>query len=77
MSYNQLLAEQHRLSQELDQISKKLSKLPEGRLVCVRRGHTVRWYHQLNGKRIYIPKSNRKLAVQLALKRYLQNRKKD
>ncbi len=77
MSYNQLLAEQHRLSQELNQINKKLPKLPAGRLVCVQRGHTVRWYHHLNGKRIYIPKSNRKLAVQLALKRYLQNRKQD
>lgn len=57
--------------------SEKSPKLPAGRLVCVQRGHTVRWYHHLNGKRIYIPKSNRKLAVQLALKRYLQNKKQD
>ena len=77
MSYNQLLAEKHRLLQELDQINKKLPKLPAGRLTYVRSGHTLKWYHHLNGKRIYIPKSNRKLAVQLALKRYLQNRKQD
>lgn len=30
MSYNQLLAVQHQLSQELDQINKKLPKLPAG-----------------------------------------------
>ncbi|MBR5281027.1 MAG: hypothetical protein IKU26_08695 [Clostridia bacterium] len=77
MSYHQLHAEERRLSQELDQINKKLPKLPAGRLTYVRSGHTVKWYHHLNGKRIYIPKSNRKLAVQLALKRYLQKKKQD
>lgn len=77
MSYNTILGEKESLGKELVQIEKKLLKMPEGCLVCVRVRHAVKWYHHMNGKRIYIPKSNRKLAVQLAAKRYLQSRKKD
>lgn len=46
--------------------------MPKGNLLCAKNGRYYKWY-RFDGKvTSYIPKSNRKLAEQLAVKRYLR-----
>lgn len=72
MPYNQLIQEQENLTSQIEALQKKISLLPEGKLLCTRNGNYVKWFKS-NGKNpIYIPKKNRSLAEALALKKYYQ-----
>ncbi len=54
-------------------MQKALEKLPEGRLTCARngsRGRYTKWYVSAEKDRVYLPKTERKLAEQLALRRF-------
>lgn len=46
--------------------------MPEGKLVCAKNGKYNKWYVTSEKKRAYIPKECRKLAEQLAYRRYLE-----
>lgn len=59
------------LKTQIAQIQQELNSLPDGKLICSHNGKYYKWYHSQNGKYIYIPKSNRVLAQQLARKKYL------
>lgn len=53
-------------------LQRALEKLPEGRLTCARngsRGSYTKWYVRTEKDRVYLPKTERKLAEQLALRR--------
>lgn len=66
-----MIAEQQRLEKELEAIQNKMRELPDGKLICVHNGDYIKW-HQSDGHHItYIPKNNRELAEQLAMKKYL------
>lgn len=68
---SKMLAEQQRLEKESEVIHNKISELPNGKLICVHNGDYIKW-HQSDGQHItYIPKKERKLAEQLAMKKYL------
>ena len=66
-----MLAERNRLSAEISSIQSQLKNLPQGKLICAKSRNNVKWYLSDGHTQTYIPKRNRKLAEQLALKKYL------
>ncbi len=52
-------------------IQNELQSLPPGKLICCHHHNTSKWYLSDGHRKIYIPKSNRLLAEQLAKKKYL------
>lgn len=67
-----MLSELERLEHRIEDVQERLKQLPKGNLMCAKNGKYYKWY-RFDGKVIsYIPKSQRKLAEQLALKRYLK-----
>ena len=81
--YKQLLAESRRLEQQISSLQTQLSHYPEGKLLCARNNTRCKWYLSDGHSQTYLPKKNRKLAEQLATKKYytallkdLQNEKK-
>lgn len=74
---SKMIAEQKRLEKELESIQNQICNFPNGKLLCVHNGNYVKW-HKSDGHRItYIPKKNRKLAEQLAMKKYLCLKEKE
>ena len=70
MLYNQMLKEHEQLELSIRHLKERLAHLPAGVLTCCQNGHNYKWYKSDGNKRHYIPKSNRELAEQLALKKY-------
>lgn len=71
MLYQKILNEYQLIQSKILEIRKKLALLPDGKLTCARGNNCYKWYNTIEQKRSYIPKSNRKLAEQLAFKKYL------
>lgn len=59
------------LTQKINSIKNQLSHLPDGTFVCSQNGSRYKWYQSDGHTKTYIPKKNRKLAEELAFKRYL------
>lgn len=67
-----MLSEFERLEHQIADIRERIKQLPKGSLLCAKNGKYFKWY-RFDGKATsYIPKSQRKLAEQLAVKRYLK-----
>lgn len=76
-NYDKLLKERKDTEQKIKLLELQIRKLPKGNLLCVHNGKYRKWY-QANGKKpIYIPKKNKKLAEQLALRKYLTLQKEE
>ena len=75
--YYQMLAEQQRIQKEKERIQKQIFKLPAGTIFCFQNGSSVKWYKKDGKQRQYLPKSKRKYAEQLAVKKYLLLRMKE
>lgn len=72
MIYTRIKSEFERLEQRIADVQERLKQMPEGSLLCAKNGKYFKWY-RFDGKvTSYIPKSQRKLAEQLAVKRYLK-----
>lgn len=71
MFYQQLLAESKHLSFEIEQITKELSKYPDGALCCSKNGKYIKWFHSIQKKRLYISQHNQTFLSQMAHKQYL------
>lgn len=69
--YQRMKNEHRQLCQQLDEIQTELARLPEGRLICTHNGSRFKWYHSEGKAKTCIPKQNRALAEQLAVKKYL------
>lgn len=69
--YERILAERKRLAEQIQTLESHLNTLPEGNLICARNGNRFKWYQSINHTPIYLPKKERKLAEQLAEKKYL------
>lgn len=52
-------------------MKEQIIKLPPGTLICSHNGKHYKWYQCIDHLKTYIPKKNRQLAEQLALKTYL------
>lgn len=71
MIYEQALKEKKKLEQRIKLLKQQIQKLPDGKIFCTHFGKYTKWY-QTDGKtQIYIPKKERRLAEELALKKYL------
>lgn len=66
-----MLSEYKRLDTQLQDLKKQLDNLPAGNLNCSRNGKHYKWFQSVDGTSTYIPKENRLLAKQLAIKKYL------
>ena len=71
MFYQKMLQEKDRLAQKIQDNQKLIAALPEGSFYSVKNGSWVKWYQNIEGNCIYIPKSNQLHAARLAYKRYL------
>lgn len=69
--YERMLSESKRLEEQIKLLQARISTLPPGHLVCSHNANRYKWYHSDGHHKHYIPKSNRKLAEQLAAKKYL------
>lgn len=74
--YDKIVCDYQRLTKEAADIRSKLAVLPNGNLICARNGNHFKWYLGGRKRARYLPKSERKLAEQLALRKYLQIRLK-
>lgn len=71
MLYNQMKIEKDKLTAQIIDLQKEISRLPDGKLVCSNTGKYTKWYNSNGHDKVYIPKKSRKLAVDLAYKKYL------
>ena len=65
------MKERTRLQDQIKDLQKQISALPEGKLICCHNQNRYKWFHSDGHKKTYIPKSNQFLAEQLAFKKYL------
>lgn len=77
MIYPKMMQEHHRLQEKITRLKGQLHCLPKGNLLCTQNGAYSKWYVCKDGNRTYLPKSKRKLAEQLALRKYLSCQLKD
>lgn len=75
--YERILTEKERLIEQIRTLKQELLGLPEGKLICCHHGTRCKWYLSDGHKKIYIPKTNAHLAMQLARKKYLTLKLKD
>lgn len=66
----QLLQTSNQLRDTISALQKDISAAPDGHLICCHHGKYCKWYQSDGHTRQYIPKSDRSLAEQLALKTY-------
>ena len=71
MLYEKILKERTLITQKLEQIQLQLQQLPDGKLICCHDKTHWKWYQSDGHNKVYIPKSNRHLAEQLSVKKYL------
>jgi len=64
--------ESRRLDKQIKSLHSQIESLPEGKIICTPNGNGYKWYRSDGHKSVYIPKSERSLAEQLAVKKYLQ-----
>lgn len=69
--YERILAERQYLSEQIHDLESNLKTFPEGNLICARNGNRFKWYQSVNHSPTYLPKKERKLAEQLAAKKYV------
>ena len=63
--------ESKRLDEQINSLHSQIKSLPEGKIICTPNGKGYKWYRSDGHKSVYIPKSERNLAEQLAIKKYL------
>lgn len=70
-NYERMLAEYKRLDNQIKLIQTQINHLPEGKLICSRTENRYKWFCSDSHTKTYIPKSDRKFAEKLAMKKYL------
>lgn len=66
-----MLSEYKKIENKIKNLKEQINALPSGNLICARNGKHYKWYKSNQHVNTYIPKKNRTLAEQLALKKYL------
>ena len=69
--------ESKRLDEQINSLHSQIESLPEGKIICTPNGKGYKWYRSDGHKSVYIPKSERNLAEQLAVKKYLKQIEED
>ena len=69
----QLNEELRCINKHIKELESKLNTIPPGTLCCARNGNKIKWYFRNESSSYsYLPKKERKLAEQLAFKKYAQ-----
>ncbi len=71
MLQDRILAERKRLEAQIHSLKEQIAQLPDGKIICAHNGSQCKWYRSDGKNKTYIPKKNRVLAQQLAVKKYL------
>lgn len=74
MLYKKMILEKENLTKQILDLRKEIRTLPDGKLICSHTGPYIKWFCSDGHKKIYIPKKNRALASNLALKKYLSTK---
>lgn len=69
--YEKVIDEKTKLEKQIKEIQLRISKLPAGKLICNHNGKYLKWHVSDGKNKVYIPKKERKLIEQLAIKKYL------
>lgn len=72
-----MLSESIKLEKQIKSLETQLEACPEGKLICSRNDTRYKWYKKDGQRKVYIPKGDRTLAEQLAIKKYLSLLKED
>ncbi len=75
--YEKMCLESKRLDEQINSLKSQIESLPKGKIICTPNGNGYKWYRSDGHKSVYIPKSERNLAEQLAVKKYLQQIESD
>lgn len=60
--------ESKQLEEQINSLHSQIESLPDGKIICTPNGNGYKWYHSDGHKSVYIPKSERNFAEQLAIK---------
>ena len=63
--------EREKLVRKKRELEEQIKQYPQGFFICAKNGKYFKWYNSDGHKKVVIPKSNEKLAEELAAKRYL------
>lgn len=74
---NQLISRKETIQTQIKLIKNQLKTFPEGKLICAKNQTRYKWYFSDGHNKRYLPKRERKLAEQLALKKYLTKQLQD
>lgn len=77
MECNNIRKKIEQINKELEQINSLEEKFPPGELSCSKNGSRYKWHIKDKKGRSYLPKSSRKLAEALALKKYYTYKKQE
>ena len=69
--YEKMITERKRLEEQILSVREKLGALPAGKLLLSHNEQHYKWYQSDGHQKVYIPKKNRRLAEELAVKKYL------
>lgn len=75
--YQKMLKESRRLEKQIEELNTQMKELREGKLICVKNGKYVQYYNSDGHVKTYIPKKNRQLAEELAVRKYLSAQLED
>ena len=76
-NYQEIKKRVRHIEEELQQIEEMEKGSPAGELICTRNSGRYKWYLKTRNQSIYLPKRERKLAQELAQKKYHQLRRTD
>ncbi len=74
---NAIKRKKERIVKELEGVNSLEKKFPQGELLCSKNGSRYKWYLKDQQGISYLPKSNRKIAETLALKKYYAYKKQE
>ncbi len=66
-----ILQEINYLTSQIEELKSKLATMPDGKLICAKSRKSYKWYKSDGHEKVYIHKSEEKLASALAEKKYL------
>lgn len=66
-----MLSESRRLGEQIHTLQSQINALPDGKLICAFDGKYYKWYVSNGHQKLYLPKRERRIAEQLAAKKYM------
>lgn len=76
MTHEEIHARNLLLKKQIERAEAQREKYPPGRLLCARDRKYFKWYISTEGKIAYLNRDQRKIARQLAMKRYIEEQLK-